>query len=248
MTDWMRGCSLDTAAWTFRGGPFPDDVVADVTMLYGPRDPIETSPGVWTGWVDPTTQLRVDFHLGVDTVPRGFAPSGVGCNYMARGYGVVTRVIVADPSFGNAVECSYPSGDGHTYRIMGMHLRDAPLVSIGQAVTPDTVLGVTGATGKAKGGHLHEAAWRDDYFLDPLSLYNEAQPVGYLPPEPVAASYAVPDVQWVPQGWGAEGASPWAHVYPMRARTARAGAYIGLERDGRDSDGYELFRLVVEDY
>lgn len=60
--------------------------------------------------------------------------------------------------------------------------------------------------------------------------------------------YPVPDVTWQQEGWAAVADAPWAHNYPLRARTVRPGANIQLLRDGRSPDGYEEFHLRIEDY
>jgi murein DD-endopeptidase MepM/ murein hydrolase activator NlpD len=246
MPDWIRGCDADFGNSLVTGGTFPDDVTATITFLFGPRAPLETSPGVWTGWVDPATGQRVDFHYGLDLAVTEGTP------LLALGYGIVTNVILNDRSFGNAVECAYDGDDGHRYRAMYLHMRDASLVAIGDRVTPGQTVGYVGTTGASTGPHLHMQVWRDDYTIDPLSLLVAANPVGFVPPSsfapPPPVVYPVPDVQWVAQGWGAEGASPWEHRYPLRAKTVKPGALINLVRDGRDADGWELFHLEVEDY
>lgn len=241
---WMRGCAVDVAARTITGGPFADGVTATISMLYGPRAPIEVAPGVFTGWIDPATGQRVDYHYGFDS----YTAMGQGEPLLALGYGKVTRVIVGDPSFGNAVECEY-QGEDAVYRSLYLHLRDVPPVRVGDAVTPGQVVGYLGTTGASTGPHLHMAMYRNDNIIDPLSELAQAHAVGYVPQAPPAAPvYPVPDVQWVPQGWGREGDAPWAHLYSMKARTTLAGANIQLIRTGRDLDGFETFDLRIEDY
>ena len=176
MVDWLRGCTVDTAANTIAGGPYPGGVSATITMYFGPRQPIEYEPGKWTGWVDPNTGQRVDFHYGFDSVP----PVGSD-DLVALGHGTVTRVIVGDPSFGNAVECSYVGDDGHTYRALYLHLATQANVNVGDTVTPGQVLGPIGSTGASTGRHLHLQMWRDDYTIDPLSELHLANPVGFVP-------------------------------------------------------------------
>lgn len=244
MTQWMRGCDADYGAATVRGGPFDDVTIASVNMLFGPRTPIEVSPGVFTGWIDPATGQRVDYHYGLDLG----APEGTPL--VALGYGkVIWKTPTPDPSFGNAIKCEYPGDDGYTYAAIYMHMRDDALVAVGDAVTPGQVVGYVGTTGASTGPHLHMATYRNDYVIDPLSLLVEANPVGHVPPMPaVPVVYPVPDVQWVAEGWGrATNAEGWEHAYTMKARIVKEDAYIGLVRTKRE-DGWDYFDLLIQDY
>lgn len=189
--DWMRGCTI--TGDTMQGGPYPDDRPATITMRFGPRAPIEVRPGVWTGWIDPTTGQRVDNHQGFDA--DGDSPTDP-VPLVALGYGVCTRSLIAtggdDDAFGNAVECSYKGDDGNTYRALYAHMRDAPLVNEGDAVIPGQALGVQGETGSARGSHLHCAMWVNDYSVDPLSVLVQANPVGFAPPLSLAPLIPLP--------------------------------------------------------
>lgn len=191
---WMRGCDADYGSSTVTGGPFPDDTVAPISMLFGPRAPIEYAPGQFTGWIDQATGQRVDYHYGIDIAPPAGTP------LVALGYGKVTQVIVGDPSFGNAVKCEYAGDDGHTYAAMYLHMADRALVTVGDTVAPGQVLGYVGTTGASSGPHLHMQVWRNDFILDPLALLVEANPLGFVPPPPVASRGALPALTRVELG------------------------------------------------
>ncbi len=80
---WQRGCDAEMTGSTVTGGPYPDDVTATITMLFGPRAPVEVRPGVFTGWRDPATGLQVDYHYGVDI--DGDVPGGPPVPLLALG-------------------------------------------------------------------------------------------------------------------------------------------------------------------
>lgn len=253
----MRGVTVDKRFMTVQGGPFPDNVTSYITFLYGPREPIQTEPvsdlypeGIWTGYIDPATGIRVDYHYGLDLWPLNYG-DGSGCPLVALGYGRVTDRTVDDgPVTGNSIEVEY-KGEGHTFRVRYWHLNASPFTSVGDFVTPGQVLGFTGETGKAKGAHLHLELHIDDYITDPLQALSVAQELGFIPmPEIVVAvdpTWPTPDMQWVAEGWGSVYDAPWRHRYPMRVKVLGHNENIELHRTGRVDDEWEHFDLVVQD-
>jgi len=99
------------------------------------------------------------FHNGVDlrapigtpvSAPRAGAVLEVGYNAVAGNYLVVQLV--------NGLRAGFA------------HLRDSPLVLVGDVFAPGDVLAYTGNTGNAAGPHLHYTLRRGDTWLDPETL------------------------------------------------------------------------------
>lgn len=239
MSEWMRGCEVDYGSSTVTGGPFPDDTVAPISMLFGPRAPIEYAPGQFTGWTDPATGQRVDYHYGIDIAPPAGTP------LVALGYGKVTQVIVGDSSFGNAVKCEYTADDG-TYAAMYLHMTDRALATVGDTVTPGQVLGYVGTTGASSGPHLHMQVWRDDYTIDPMVVLVGANAVGHVPPAPAPPPGAAP-VPMSSFNYLGKGPEWWMYDYELRLMTVQPAPNLTTVYMGRQGTD-EVWRIRVEDW
>lgn len=122
-----------------------------------PIDPAVQSFAQWSGFGPRPSGPPGEFvdHFGLDVG----APAGTPI--VAPAPGVVTRVIVAgsddDDGCGNSVWTKHLEDDGWMIQSGIHHMRDAPLVSEGDAVGYDTRLGFVGETGNASGPH---ACWQ----------------------------------------------------------------------------------------
>jgi murein DD-endopeptidase MepM/ murein hydrolase activator NlpD len=238
---WMRGVSLDLPTGRLYGGPVGDNAYLDITFLFGWRAPILTPAG-WTGWIDPITGLRVDFHYGLDL----WAPQwggAAGCPLRALGYGVVTRALYDPDGFGNWVEVTYVGSDG-TYKAQYFHMRDACLYSEGTLVTPGVILGYMGSTGRSAAPHLHMAVYLNDHIVDPLSLFAMAQPLGYVPPAPVVPVLYRPAARIEYAGLYGD---YWQHRFEVRIPRKQKGAYQQTGQPRIDGDD-EVWDFDVEDW
>ena len=135
------------------------------------------------------SQYPYAFHWGVDFAGRNASDNtAVLRNIKSSGYGVVIRISYYN-YLGNAVLVKYPNA---AYGTSGIYKRDiyflychleSIAVSEGQAVTPETKIGVAGQTGAgANANHLHlEAFTQDcespsaggttDYCVDPIDYF-----------------------------------------------------------------------------
>lgn len=122
----------------YKGGslplPYPQDYVV-LTSYFNPNR------------IHPITG-KVQAHKGVDIV------SNKGTEILAVADGKVT-VSGFDPGgYGNWVEIKH-SIDGEIFRTRYGHMRDTPLVNVGDIITAGTVIGIQGNTGGSTGEHLH---------------------------------------------------------------------------------------------
>lgn len=126
---------------TVFGGPSGDQGVYPVTSPFGPRQSFEAGGYQTSG-----------FHQGLDI---GY-PAGVPLVALFRAE--ITHVSANNPIYGNYVVYS-PAGlavdDAAWAQVWYGHMRDAPLVNVGDVVEEGALLGYVGATGMAAGAHLH---------------------------------------------------------------------------------------------
>lgn len=248
-TLWMRGMSLDLVTATFRGGMYHDNTNAYIVCLYGPRDPVLTPAG-WTGWIDPVTGQRVDFHLGLDAWTAYYWTTGgwwsaEGEPLLALGYGTVSQRVTDLDGMGNMVEVTYQTADGPV-RVQYFHMMLPCQYALGASVVPGNVLGYVGATGKADGAHLHVAFYLNDYSIDPLVFFSAAQPLGYVPPAPVVPVLWVPSARVVYQDTGP---AYWQHNFEVRMLRKQSGANQQTGQPWYDvATGETVWPFYVEDW
>ncbi len=130
-------------------GKDPEDAISDIQLPV--QVPISSHFGMR---LDPFTR-QPRFHKGIDLA----APAGM-------------PVVPALP--GTVVSAGYEGGYGNTVLVEhagGLRTRYAHLGSIhakvGDAITPDNVLGTVGSTGRSTGPHLHFEVIRDGKQVDP---------------------------------------------------------------------------------
>lgn len=140
---------------TVQGGPFPNDVVASVTSLYGPRDPLNTPAGM-TG----------SFHYGIDLWAWPPPP------LVALSDGVVEYAQAEHPEVGNWVRVRNGEWSWDYY-----HMADAPLVRTGDVVTAGDPIGTVGSTGLSTAPHLHLGMTLNGANIDPLPVLRDAPPL-----------------------------------------------------------------------
>lgn len=116
----------------------------------------------WMGWR--TLGGYTAYHAGTDMAIGYAAP------IYASAPGTVSKVSY-DGSRGNHVYISHLI-NGQKYTTCYLHLASWPNVSVGDAVTVDTVLGKMGTTGDSTGPHLHFEIHRGYYGVD--FFYNPA--------------------------------------------------------------------------
>lgn len=101
-------------------------------------------------------------HHGVDyPAPKGTAVFSTGLG---------TAKVSKSEKGGNIVSVEQP--DGTVWKFM--HL-GAVKVKDGDQVTPDTVIGTVGMTGRSTGPHLHAEVWKDGKAVDPQKVIGSAQ-------------------------------------------------------------------------
>lgn len=127
-----------------------------------PKEFLEQGSVVVSKWVPPFPkgQYRVTtrygekgshwasgYHTGTD-----FVYTGGGTAWITPvGPGTVDRVDIGDGSYGNAVGIDHGKGVFTYYA----HMKNTPLVDVGDSVTTSTHLGIMGETGNAFGEHTH---------------------------------------------------------------------------------------------
>jgi len=99
---------------------------------------------------------RIDFHRGVDLAARS---EPVYCIMRGTVYETGTN-----PILGKYVKVSH----GELFSIYG-HL-SLSLVKVGMPVEAGSILGITGATGRTTGEHLHFSVTLRGIYLDPMAL------------------------------------------------------------------------------
>ncbi|MBU44340.1 MAG: hypothetical protein CMN76_14055 [Spirochaetaceae bacterium] len=108
--------------------------------------------------IDPITRAVMEFHSGFDMS----GPHGTPIH--ATGEGVVDRVLIYDPGYGNAVIIRHDNG----FYSMYAHLYRAT-VKQGQRVHRGDTVGLMGRTGRVTGTHLHYEVWLgESKRVDPL--------------------------------------------------------------------------------
>jgi murein DD-endopeptidase MepM/ murein hydrolase activator NlpD len=135
------------------------------------------------------TDLKPTLHDGTD-----YGTNNKKVNCYAGYNGKVVNVSF-NPGGGNCVIVEYNNGFRGHYR----HL-DKQLVSVGQTVSPDTIIGIVGTTGNSTGIHLHYSIQNaktrvyEDYekWAEPLTL----KPIVEKPAAPVTKK---PDVIYTVQ-------------------------------------------------
>ena len=122
----------------YKGGSLPLPFPEDYAILTSPFNPSRIHP--ITGVVRP--------HKGVDIVGKK------NTKLLAVADGVVTVSGFNSGGYGNWVEIEH-NLNGKIIRTRYGHMRDTPLVKVGDRVTAGTVIGIQGQTGGATGDHLH---------------------------------------------------------------------------------------------
>lgn len=122
----------------YKGGSLPLPFPEDYAILTSPFNPNRVHP--ITGVVRP--------HKGVDIVGKK------DTQILAVADGVVTVSSFDSGGYGNWVEIEH-NLNGKIIRTRYGHMRDTPLVKVGDEVTAGTVIGIQGQTGGATGDHLH---------------------------------------------------------------------------------------------
>jgi murein DD-endopeptidase MepM/ murein hydrolase activator NlpD len=109
-----------------------------------PQAQISQPFGPSTFWFEPAYGGYPHFHTGIDLVAPFGAPA------YAADDGIVALVGSSSSGYGNYVVIAHAGGLDTLYG----HLSTA-LVTVGQAVTQGTVIGLEGSTGNSTGAHLH---------------------------------------------------------------------------------------------
>lgn len=151
----IPNASIVSGMPTVSGGPFPQDVVMNVTSPYGPRDPIYTPNG--------TTS---NFHFGVDFWTPGDQPPLV-----AMTDGVVRLSVSGDSMVGNWIRV-----ENEQYSWEYYHLDQPSPLKIGDDVAAGQVVGKVGATGMATGPHLHLGIQQNGSAVDPMPFLTGGGP------------------------------------------------------------------------
>lgn len=134
-------------------------VLASSSPGGGGDGPVGPDGGPGAGWAWPFALSTVTsefgprdgrFHEGIDF------GVGTGTNIRSLGPGTVeTAGWHSNTGFGWYVIVNHGTVAGHTVKTVYGHMNTSPYVSVGQAVTKDTVLGPVGNTGGSFGAHLH---------------------------------------------------------------------------------------------
>jgi hypothetical protein len=127
--------------------------------------------------------------------------------------GVVTNV-GTDPAGGNVVNVQHANG----IRTYYAHL-SAARVQKGDKVDANTVIGLVGETGNAKGTvpHLHFQVWQDGQIQDPAHYFEVPAYTNVSPSERIG-------------DWASEGAKQEAEAFNMQEHVAR-GRRLAFSRD-----------------
>lgn len=108
---------------------------------------------------DPFTRQRT-FHNGVDI------PLRLNTPIHAAGYGIVHKTGYNQVS-GRFIVINHPDN----YQTIYAHLNRV-VVKNGDQVTPDTLIGYSGNTGRSTGPHLHFGLKKNGTSVDPLTIIN----------------------------------------------------------------------------
>lgn len=122
----------------YKGGSLPLPFPEDYAILTSPFNPYRKHP--ISGIIRP--------HRGADIVGKS------NTQILAVADGTVTVSSFDAGGYGNWVEIEH-NLNGQVIRTRYGHMRDAPLVKVGDTVTAGTVIGIQGQTGGATGDHLH---------------------------------------------------------------------------------------------
>lgn len=122
----------------YKGGSLPLPFPEDYAILTSPFNPNRVHP--ITGVIRP--------HKGADIVGKKHT------QILAVVDGIVTVSSFDSGGYGNWVEIEH-NLNGKIIRTRYGHMRDTPLVKVGDVVTAGTVIGIQGQTGGATGDHLH---------------------------------------------------------------------------------------------
>ncbi|MCW1929795.1 MAG: M23 family metallopeptidase [Candidatus Kerfeldbacteria bacterium] len=122
---------------------------------WGWRLPFESSSNVWM-----TCGYGCGYHTGNDAYATDWDPGNEGHLLESAASCWVTSVSTST-SYGNQVvaECG-DAGSGQRYYYRAAHLRDTPLVSVGQWIGKGRNIGYMGSTGWATGAHVHYVVYR----------------------------------------------------------------------------------------
>ncbi len=107
-----------------------------------------------------------EFHSGLDI------GSPCGQTQVAAANGTVVRVVPASAGSigGNMVTINHGMVNGASYQTMHAHL-SAIHVYVGQSVSKGQSIGLTGATGRVTGCHVHFEVWQNGTPINPMSMF-----------------------------------------------------------------------------
>ncbi len=128
-----------------------------ITTVYGPTTPADTNQG-----------KSNPLHQGIDVAP--VMPGQTGQDIFASAKGVVVSVETNNKNgYGTTITIEHLNGYVSRYS----HL-ESTTVETGDEVTPNTIIGTLGNTGKSGGAHLdfRVTDWNGNY-VDPLALLQE---------------------------------------------------------------------------
>ncbi len=160
MNDWLRPLNWFENANgnlpAIQGGPFPDDTLAICTSGYGPRTPITLPDGSQTG----------SFHSGTDWWAAEWDTNPPPLLSLVDGI----CEFAEENAYAVGNWCRIRDLSGR-YAVDYYHMRDVPLVNVGDSVWMGRQVGTVGSTGYSTGNHLH---------LQIIDNASPADPIPYL--------------------------------------------------------------------
>lgn len=135
----------------YKGGILPLPFPQDYAILTSPFNPQRKHP----------ISSVIKPHKGVDVVGKK------GTQILAVADGKVTVSSFDSGGYGNWVEIEH-NLNGKVIRTRYGHMRDKPLVKVGEEIKAGTVIGVQGQTGGATGEHLHFEVRVNSTAVNPL--------------------------------------------------------------------------------
>lgn len=135
----------------YKGGTLPLPFPEDYAILTSPFNPNRKHP----------ISKVIRPHKGADIVGKR------GTQILAVADGKVTVSSFDKGGYGNWVEIEH-NINGKVIRTRYGHMRDTPLVKVGDIVIAGTVIGIQGQTGGATGEHLHFEVRIDGEAVNPL--------------------------------------------------------------------------------
>ena len=153
--------STNYSGMIYKGGPLPIPFPVEdfhTGSGFGPRTPPTAGASSFHRGVD----LTATYNGGLDVPILAVADGTVVTTYgscVARGDG-------CNGGAGNYVIISH-NINGNTFNSVYMHMKSAPLVSVGDQITAGTQIGIQGSTGTSTGEHLHFGISVGGNYVDP---------------------------------------------------------------------------------